>query len=269
MGTPLDGARRTRSKTATACSPRPYPPRVNVLRAIAIAAVLVAALASCGGQASSHADDAASSAAGPAASTEDLFATIDAAVAKETSVRQQLGNLNPPPTVVLEQEYGDDRDQLALTVDLGPHTDPLRAYRVDGLLYLEGQDPKPTSEIDPDETALIAVMARSDVRQDFQRMARLVDDFSYVGKENILGATTRHYRLTLTLTPGANPASLPSQIKGPAPADLWVAGSGLPVRLEVKHSEPIAGIAGTGVARTDYDSWSEPLNLDPTDLEWD
>ena len=169
---------------------------------------------------------------------------------------------------MLEQEYGDDRDQLALTVDLGPHADPLRAYRIDGLIYIAGQDPLPTSEIDPGETALIAVMARSDVRQDFQRMARLADDLSYVGEDDILGVATRHYRLTLTLKPGANPASLPSQIKGPKPADLWVASSGLPVRLEVKHSEPLNGISGTGVARTDYDAWSEPLNLDPTSLEW-
>lgn len=205
----------------------------------------------------------------PVTSAKDLFAIIDAAVAKEASVRQEMGNLNPPAPVVLEQEYGEGRDQLALTVDLGPHTDPLRIYHVDGLIYLEDQDPKPTSEIDPDDTALIAVMVRSDVRQDFQRMAKLADDFSYVGEEDTMGVTTRHYRVTLTLAPGANPAALPSQIKGPKPADLWIATNGLPARVEVKHSEPLNGIPGTGVSRTDYTAWSEALNLDPENLDWD
>jgi hypothetical protein len=86
----------------------------------------------------------------------------------------------------------------------------------------------------------------------------------------------RHYRLALTLAPGAvhsdvraNPASSPSQIKGRKPADLWVAASGLPVRFEVKYFEPLNGIPGTGVGRTDYAAWSEPLNLDPTNLEWE
>jgi hypothetical protein len=263
---------------------------VEVLRNLAVVAVAVAALASCSGEEeANHADHAASTTGAsstssiesgtgsrspsalpqPATSAKDLFAVIDAAVANETSVRQELGNLNPPPPVVLEQEYGDDRDHPALTVDIGHGTDPLQIYRVDGLIYAEGQDPKPTSEIDPDDTALIAVMVRSDVRQDFQRMARLADDFSYVGEEDILGVTTRHYRVTLALTPGANPASLPSQVKGPKPADLWIATSGLPVRVEVKYSEPLNGVPGTGVGRTDYAGWSEPLRLDPTNLDWE
>ena len=170
---------------------------------------------------------------------------------------------------MLDQEYGDGRDQLAFTMDVGHGTDPLQAYHVDGLLYFEDEEPKPTSEIDPDETALIAVMLRSDVRQDFQRMARLAGDYSYVGEEDILSVTTRHYRVTLTLAPGANPATLPSQMKGPKPADLWIAASGLPVRVEVKHSEPLNGIPGTGVVRTDYAAWSQPLNLDPKSLTWE
>lgn len=263
---------------------------MDVLRTFAAAAVAMAALASCGGEeATDHADDAVSStgASSPsstksstgsqsssalaerATSAKDLFAIIDAAIAQETSVRQEVGNLNPPPAFVLEQEYGDGRDQLALTMDFGPHTDPLQIYHVDGLIYFEGEDPKPTSEIDPDETAMIAVMVRSDVRQDFQRMATLAGDFSYVGEEDILGVTTRHYRVTLTLAPGANPASLGSQMKGPKPADLWIATSGLPVRVEVKYSEPLNGIPGTGVVRTDYAAWSQPLNLDPQNLDWE
>lgn len=251
---------------------------MDVVRTLAVAAVAVAGLSSCGdGQVTSRADDPASTtgsptpsaAAGPATSVKDLFGTIDAAVAKETSVRQELGNLNPPPTVVLDQEYGDDRDQLALTVDLGPETDPLRIYHVDGLVHIEGQDPKPASEIDPDDTAMIAVVLRSDVRQDFQRMARIAGDFSYVGEEDVRDVTTRHYRVTLTLAPGANPASMPSHMEGPKPADLWIAPSGLPVRVDVKYSEPLDGIPGTGVVRTEYTAWSEPLDLDPNDLEWD
>ena len=262
---------------------------MDVLLNVVAAAVAVAALASCGGEeATDRADDAASTTDaagpsstesgtgspspsaldGPATAAKDLFTIIDAAVAQETSVRQEWGNLKPPPAVVLDQEYGGDRDELALTVDLGPHTDPLRIYCVDGLIYVEGQDPKPTSEIDPDDTALIADMVRSDVREDFQRMARLADDLSYVGEEDISGVTTRHYRVTLTLAPGANPASLPSQIKGPKPADLWIASSGLPVRVDVRYSDPLDGIPGTGVARTDYAAWSEPLDLDPKNLEW-
>lgn len=262
---------------------------MDALRNFAVAAVAVVALASCGEETTDHADDAASTTgssspsstesatasqspsvvAEPATSAKELFVTIDAAVAKEASVRQEMGNLNPPAPLVLEQEYGDGRDELAFTMDLGPHTDKIQIYRVDGLLYFEGQDPKPTSEIVPGDTALIAVLVRSDVRQDFQRMAMLAGDFSYVGEEDVVGVKTRHYRVTLTLAPGANPATLPSLIKGPKPADLWIATSGLPVRVDVKYSEPLGDIPGTGVSRTDYSAWSEPLNLDPENLDWE
>ena len=246
------------------------------LRNLAFAVIAVVALSSCGEEEATDQADATASAtgslspasaesgtssqptsvaAGPAASTRELFATIDAAVARESSVRQEQGNLNPPPPVVLEQEYGEGRDQLALTVDLGPQVDPLQIYHVEGLVYFQGEEPKPTSDIEPDETALIAVMLRSDVREDFQRMNRLADDFSYVGEEDIAGVTTHHYRMTLTLAPGANPASVPSQLKGPKPADLWIAATELPVLVDAKYSEPLNAIQGTGVIRTYYLAW--------------
>ena len=167
----------------------------------------------------------------------------------------------------MDQEYGDNRDNLAFRADLGPQADPFLIYRVDGLLYAQGQEPRPMSEIDPNDSASLAVTLYSDVRRDLQRMAVLTDDFSYVGEEDLGGVSTHHYRVTLTLAPGANPATVPSQAKGPRPADLWIGANGLPVRVDVKYSEPLGGLPGTGVSRTDYSAWSEPLDLDPASLE--
>lgn len=260
---------------------------MDMLRNVVVASVAVVGLGSCGGGGTTEsAGDPASASAGPsstesssppqspsevaepATSTEELFATIDAAVAKESSVRQEMGSRNSPAGTVVEQEYGDDRDNLAFRVDLGPQTGPFLVYRVDGLLYAQGQKPTPMSEIDPNDSAALAVTLYSDVRQDFQRMAVLADDFSYLGEEDLAGVSTHHYRVTLTLALGANPATVPSQAKGPKPADLWIGASGLPVRVDVKYSEPLGGIPGTGISRTDYSAWSEPLDLDPEHLEW-
>lgn len=257
----------------------------EALRVVAVLLALVA-LAACGGRATSAVAEPAQQAgdrsenttpttteaaeaadAARAASARQLFATIDAALARETSVRQEMGNLNPPPAVVLEQEYGDGRDHLALTVDLGPRTEPLRVYRVDGMVHVAGQEPRPMGDVDPDDTALLAVAMHSDVREDFRRMARIADDLDYIGEEQVAGVPTDHYRVTLTLRPGKNPVSLPASLRGPKPADLWVAASGLPVRVEVTYSEPLNGVAGTGVSRTDYSAWSAPLDLDPAELD--
>lgn len=245
-------------------------PVSNPLRAVALAVVGVLAFGSCGGEVSTTAGAGGASPSGaltePAVSADELFAAIDTAVAEETSVRQEMGNLNPPPAVVLEQEYGDGRDALALTVDLGPQSEPMQVYRVDGLVHVEGQEPIPASEIDPDDTALIAVVMHSDVREDFRRMAEIADALSYVGEEDVAGVATHHYRVTLTLEPGRNPGTLPASLRGPKPADLWIGADGLPVRVEVTYSEPLNDIPGTGVSRTDYSAWSESLDLDPADL---
>lgn len=203
----------------------------------------------------------------PARSARALFESLDRAIAGETSVRQEMGNRNPPAPVVLEQEYGAGRDGFSLTVDLGPGVDAIRIMRVDGLVHAAGERPRPMSEVDPEETALMAVLLHSDVRQDFRRMAELSGDLTHVGEEKVRGIRTHHYRMTLTLTPGANPATVPTQLRGPKEADLWVAANGLPVRLEVRYAEPLEDIPGTGVSRTDYSAWSEPLHLDPQVLE--
>ncbi|HSV39549.1 MAG TPA: hypothetical protein VLI04_12400 [Nocardioidaceae bacterium] len=262
---------------------------MDALRNLAVAAAAVVALASCGEATTNHADDPVSGASSsspsstesastsqspsvatePARSAEALFASIDAAVARETSVRQEMGNQNPPAGLVVRQEYGAGRDEAAFILDIGHDTDPFQVYRVDGLLYAKGQAPKPMSDIEPDDSASLAATLYSDVRQDFQRMARQAGDFIYVGEENIGSVATSHYRVTLTLAPGSNPAILPSQIKGPKPADLWIDTSGLPVRVDVRYSEPFGDIPGTGVSRTDYSAWSEPLNLDPENLDWE
>ncbi len=268
------------------------------LRNFVVASVAVVGLGSCSGDGmTQHADDPESAAATdtastsglsspsstesssapqspgevaePATSREELFAAIDAAVAKEVSVRQEMGSRNSPAGIVVDQEYGENRDNLAFRADLGPQADPFLIYRVDGLIYAQGQEPRPMSEIDPNDSASLAVTLYSDVRRDLQRMAVLTDDFSYVGEEDLGGVSTHHYRVTLTLAPGANPATVPSQAKGPRPADLWIGANGLPVRVDVKYTETLGGIPGTGVSRTDYSAWSEPLDLDPASLEWD
>jgi len=100
-------------------------------------------------------------------------------------------------------------------------------------------------------------------------MAMPAGDFSYVGEEDVAGVTSQHCRVTLTLAPGANPALVPVQVKGPKPTDLWIAASGLPVRVDVKYSEPLSDAPGSGISRTDYSAWSRPLNLDPQHLDWE
>jgi hypothetical protein len=203
----------------------------------------------------------------PASSARQLFAALDDALAAETSVRQDIGNLNPPPTTTLVQEYGGGRDALAFVVDLGHGTEPLRVYRVGGLVYVGGQAPVRMSDVGPRDTTPVAQVLHSDVREDFRRMAAAAGDLAFVGEEVVDGTSASHYRFSLRLAPGANPASLPALLRGPRPADLWVTSDGLPARLQVAYSAPLRGVPGTGVVRVDYSGWSEPLDLDPAQLD--
>lgn len=226
----------------------------------------------------------------PYRAVDELFQALDTAIAAETSVRQESGNLNPPPPAVLDQEYGASTD-LRLVIDMRPTEADIAdmpadeaskladedsglvfvVYRVDDVLHAEGAEPLPMAEADGQVGGQMLHTLRSDVRTDFQRLGTAATDLSYVGEEDVLRLRTRHYRFSVGVDPKArpNPAILPDEVSGPMPVDLWIGTDGLPVRLDITYREPLAGVPGTGVSRTEYSRWSVPLDFDADDLDWD
>lgn len=226
----------------------------------------------------------------PYRAVDELFQALDTAIAAETSVRQESGNLNPPPPAVLDQEYGASTD-LRLVIDMRPTEADIAdlpadeaskladedsglvfvVYRVDDVLHAEGAEPLPMAEADGQVGGQMLHTLRSDVRTDFQRLGIAATDLSYVGEEDVLRLRTRHYRFSVGVDPKArpNPAILPDEVSGPMPVDLWIGTDGLPVRLDITYREPLAGVPGTGVSRTEYSRWSVPLDFDADDLDWD
>lgn len=224
----------------------------------------------------------------PAATAEELFAELDAAIGAETSVHQENGNLNPPPPAILDQEFGAAGTDLRHYVDLGPTDEDLAGmspedaaefegdglvfviHRVDGVLYAEGSDPVPMADAARAVGGPLLATLQSDVRTDVARMAALARDLAFVGEEQVGGALTRHYRLVLDLDPERqpNPAIVPTAVSGPKPADLWIDTGGLPVRIDIEYGQPLGDIPGTGVSRTDYSRWSAPLEYDVDHLDW-
>lgn len=226
----------------------------------------------------------------PYRAVDELFQALDTAIAAETSVRQESGNLNPPPPAVLDQEYGASTD-LRLVIDMRPTEADIAdmpadeaskladedsglvfvVYRVDDVLHAEGAEPLAMSEADGQVGGQMLHTLRSDVRTDFQRLGAAASGLDYLGEEDVLGLRTRHYRFSVGVDPEArpNPAILPDEVSGPMPVDLWIGTDGLPVRLDITYREPLAGVPGTGVSRTEYSRWSVPLDFDADDLDWD
>lgn len=226
----------------------------------------------------------------PYQAVDELFRALDTAIAAETSVRQESGNLNPPPPAVLDQEYGASTD-LRLVIDMRPTAADIAdmpadeaskltddnsglvfvVYRVDDVLHAEGAEPLAMSEADGQVGGQMLHTLRSDVRTDFQRLGAAASGLDYLGEEDVLGLRTRHYRFSVGVDPeaGPNPAILPDEVSGTMPADLWIGTDGLPVRLDITYREPLAGVPGTGVSRTEYSRWSVPLDFDADHLDWD
>lgn len=227
----------------------------------------------------------------PAASVEELFAGLDAAIAAETSVHQEWGNLNPPPPAILDQEYGAAGTDLHHYVDLGPSEEDRAEMSAEDLAALEASPlvfefcrsdgmvhggaggevrSLPEEEVDEDtvgETVLATL--RSDVRSDLARMAEAASGFAFVGEEEVGDVTTRHYRVVLDLDPqrASNPSTVPYLQSGRMPADVWVGTDGLPVRIDIDYASGEMGVPGTGVSRTDYSRWSVPVECDADDVD--
>lgn len=204
----------------------------------------------------------------PVATVDALFSAIDGALAQETSVRQDMGNLNPPPASVLRQEYGGGEDDFVyeFVLEMDGRSATLGFARADGAYFMKDFEsdlwqPAPGGPA-PDDDSAVAQTAHSDVREDFQRYGAMTAGLRYVGEERVAGQPAHHYTATVRLAELRNPSTLPSRQRGSKPIDLWIAPSGLPVRVEVRYSEPLGGTPGTGVSRTDYSEWSEPVDPD-------
>ncbi|MFC7500633.1 hypothetical protein ACOACQ_08235 [Nocardioides sp. CPCC 206347] len=248
---------------------------MNLARSALLFALASASLTGCGDEAGGRALDAdpTSSPTGlisrtPVAvdvtsSAQKLFATVDAALAQESSVRQEIGNLNPPAPTVLLQEYGTE-DDFILEMDV--QHDLLSFARANGEYFGRTSSKEPWTKAPgpppADDEHLLAVVAHSDVREDFQRMAAMARNLEYIGDEQVAGQKVHHFHLELNLAAMGNPAMVPALLTGPRPADLWIAPNGLPVRVDVRYSEPLANTPGTGTSRTDYSRWSEAVAPD-------
>jgi hypothetical protein len=206
---------------------------------------------------------------------EQLRTRVLDAVRAETSVHMAMGNLNPPPTSEVDQDYSKPDGDLEAVFATEPGRPPVfDARRVDGEVYMSAEG-KPFEHItaqkmsEAEGTPLIALF-RTDVVKDFTSIFAATMKADFTGADPSIGAGVACYRLEVDTsawfgTQGGDVAlGVPRHagLRKKIPARLCVGSTGLPVLVEVKYSEPLNGIAGTGTTRVDYSRWSDPIEVE-------
>lgn len=193
-------------------------------------------------------------------------------VAEAGSARLAVGNLNPPPTTFLEQDWSTQEGDLELRVELAPDRPVLALRRLDGQLLLSEEggsfEPVPAPEVSEDDTSLVGRVLRTTPGEELdvlladpQQARRMTGGVSEV--DDAVAA----YRFVVAVDRLAQAeldpfASLPWRgLPDRLPISLWVGADGLPLRLEARYSDPLNGIEGTGTVRIDYSAWGEPVEL--------
>ena len=195
------------------------------------------------------------------------------AVRAESSVHMAMGNLNPPPSTEVDQDYSTPKGDLRVVVSLEPGKTLIEARRAGGEVYMsfEGKpfEHVPAHEISKAEATPIVAPFRTDVIKDLTAIFAATVEADFTGADLSVGAGVSCYRLDVSTADwfaaqGSDRAlgvprhaGLPSRM----PGRLCIESTGLPVRLEVKYSEPLGGVAGTGTTRVDYSRWGEPVEV--------
>lgn len=186
------------------------------------------------------------------------------------SVHLEVGNLNPPPTTYLDQDYADAEGDLELRVEVMPGQPVLVVRRVDGELLVseDGEGFRAAPPVDSDDTSLVSRVLATTPAAELEALAGAATTVTPAPRllGDVAGAAAA-YRLlvdTADLTPPEVDAlaSVPWQgLPERLPVTLWVGADGLPLRLEARYADPLNGIEGTGTARIDYSAWGEPVDL--------
>lgn len=196
-----------------------------------------------------------------------VLAAVDAA----GSVRIAIGNLNPPPTTVLVQDFSSADGDLEMTVQVEEGVPVATLRRVDGqvLLSAEGGAFQQVPPIDPEDDSLVTRVLRTTPATELEVMlgTGATPEPAADLVEEVPGAVSA-YRLVVQTDdlppPGLDAfASLPWQgLPRRLPVTVWLGADLLPLRVEARYSDPLNGIEGTGTARIDYSEWGEPVGLD-------
>lgn len=186
----------------------------------------------------------------------------------------EVGNLNPPPPQTIDQDYSTREGDLEAVLEVEPGRAPTFVLRrVDGAVYLSFDGGgfrrlSPQQVAEAEETGLTALL-RTDVVRDLTSLFAGAVKGEFQGADASLGAGVTRYELEIDTSAwfGAQDGGMALGLKHAAypkvvPARLWVASTGLPVRLEVRYSEPLNGIEGTGTVRVDYSRWSELVEIE-------
>ncbi|CAB4746595.1 unannotated protein [freshwater metagenome] len=203
----------------------------------------------------------------PRAVLEDVVDRVRAA----GSVRLAVGNLNPPPTQFLVQDYAAPDGDLELSVEVVEGEPVFTLRRVDGEPFLAVDDEgfRPVPEPSSSDEALAARTLRTDPASELETLvggAIAIETAPDLVDE--VDDAAAAYRLRVVIpdlpSPGLDAfASVPwVGLPERLPVTLWVGADGLPLRLEARYADPLNGIEGTGTARLDYSAWGEPVELE-------
>jgi hypothetical protein len=204
---------------------------------------------------------------------DQLRKLVLSAVRAESSVHLAMGNLNPPPSTEVDQDYSTQGGDLRVVVKLEPGSILMEGRRTGGEVYMSF-DGKPFQHVPAQEmskaepTPLIALF-RTDVAKDLTAIFAATVRADFTGADPSVGAGVSCYRLDVKTAEwfaaqGSDRAlGVPQHAGLPRkmPGRLCIESTGLPVRLEVKYSEPLGGVAGTGTSRIDYSRWGKPVEV--------
>ena len=209
-----------------------------------------------------------------ALSLAELRRRVLDAVRAQTSVHLAIGNLNPPPLVAIDQDYSRPDGDLELVVSIAPGAPAIVGRRVDGEAYLSTDgthfERVPADKLAQTDGGALVAQLRTDVVKDLTALFAGAVEGDFDGRDASLGAGVARYRLKLSTTAwfdaqgDVQALGIPrsSGLPEVVPARLWIRPDGLPVRLELKYSEPLGGVAGTGTGRIDFSRWGEPVEVE-------
>lgn len=207
-------------------------------------------------------------------SLDQLRRTVLDAVRATTTVHLAIGNLNPPPVVQVVEDYSRPGGDLEATFAVGSEGPPdVVGRRVDGEVYVSVSG-RPFERVPADKLAgsgggALPALLRTDALEELTALLDAATTSTYDGPDPSVGRGAVRYRLTVDTARwfaaegGGIPLGMPDRagLQTSVPATLWVGSSGLPVRLEIRHSEPLDGVSGTGTSRIEYSHWGEPVSI--------
>jgi hypothetical protein len=244
-------------------------PRRSALLRPLLAGGLVAVLAGCSG--GSQTESSTGEADAAASRDEDVITQMTDAVAQEESVRLTLGTKQSPDDIAIETTWGSEPAFRALTG--GDPAQQLDVRRIGDRVYLGGElvghqwtylevdDPRLTDPGSGFDTGPVPTLLDIDVAGDLEALASAVTEAEAEGREEIDGAESDHYTLSVETKAwfeGLGEDSMYRRMELPETVmmDLYVGDDSLPVRLAYE----VPGQAESS-AQIGYSEWGTPVEV--------